>query len=481
MPELVCPPSLPKDTFDETVVQLGVPLLLQHAAEAHKRDTEKLTNELKALRSLLGKAAAAAVADIHLDVPASASANWKDPTTFDPEDRSMSTLSVELSPRSKLASKQSPHRMYRHPSSFRASPPLKEADESKFCFQPEGGYELTKLSDQMKRMEEAQKDQTAKLLAEIGGIKVRQIRQQADLEEVRKDKDAPTSKSNAAPAQASNSPRMALLSARSGHTELDLHSQSVLETHRSSGSMATAVPATSGQACQAAEGTKIPAWCDAADARAALMGYEDTFRPRPPAPVAPAGTGPTSSPRSGTQSPPAAAHSAPCPEPALHLRPVQGRPSLRLRQDAAAPAGGGWISGTASLAPSRTARQATCGSSPRRALTDAAPAPSAVAPAAAGAQYCPPLSASRSQALHSLRPSTIKEDAYPSDGTSVGGCATAATSSALRQALAPGSDQDGLRSNASSSTQRAAPGTQSSGLIGGYSRGSSVFLAPSPQ
>lgn len=211
-----------KDTFDETVLDLGVPSLLRHAAEAHQREIGKLKQELNALRRLLGQAAAACVADIQLDAPvvhdgtgASASANWKAPTILEGEAGSSSFAPANMS--TKLGAKEILKEPSRSPS-VRTPATVNEVDESKWCSEPEGLKELAKLTDQLQRIEDYQKDLSAKQLAEIGGIKMRQIMQQAELERVKKEKDPSVSENNS---NRKNSPTPSMLSVLSRRTDRD--------------------------------------------------------------------------------------------------------------------------------------------------------------------------------------------------------------------------------------------------------------------
>lgn len=176
-------PNVPKDLFDDMVLKMGVPALLRHAAEAHERETAQLKCELTDLRKLLATAAAAAVAELKADPTAFRTSgggpSWKTPTSLE-ADESSRGADYSTSPRTRVSWAV---KTMSQGGSIRF-PPTKEVDESKYVQEANDVGQLAKLNEQISRLEEVQKDQSAKQLAEISQIKSRQILQQAALERV---------------------------------------------------------------------------------------------------------------------------------------------------------------------------------------------------------------------------------------------------------------------------------------------------------
>lgn len=280
--------------LDDTILSLGVPALLRHAAEAHERETGMLKQELNALRRLLGEAAAACVADIGLEAPSasltsSASGSWKVPTGFESEHGASSSGKDQPGPwLTKKESKRSSAVVSRSPS----VPSVKEGDESvevvveaKAVDDGKQGQdasslkEIAKLTDQIKKLEGIQEDQAARQNEEFGIIKMRQLMQQAELERAR-------SETESAAGTRRNSPTPSVISRASKKTDsgwtplasTDPKGANVIRRSSGNSSFGTLAPSPPLVTCSP---SLHGAGTDAAAARLAMMSYEEAFHPTP--------------------------------------------------------------------------------------------------------------------------------------------------------------------------------------------------------
>lgn len=260
-------------TFDEMVLGLGVPTLLRHAAEAHERETAKLKEELNALRRFLGEAAAACVADIRPDLASPAPVLSTPPscTMLTPhsapkaEPRATTASSFAAIPRTQPTDSQRARRPSKCPPTL-----LTGAASSKLVFEACGFKEIVKLSDQVKRLEEVLKIQSAEHIAQIGTLKLHQLMQQVEIERVRTEmganEEATTGKTSPSRSLVS-SPRRLLQKVRQGKPSDDVHQD------RSSGSTAVSTPVMD----SAVGSSGTAAGTDAGVARAAMITYEEAF------------------------------------------------------------------------------------------------------------------------------------------------------------------------------------------------------------